>query len=1013
MRRPHPASEAILLRSLIPIALLLVALAGCSDDNSFAAIESARLVANPSAVTFNLPGASEGSAETQILLTNAGGATLTVQSVTVVEGDEVKEVDVVDADDWAAGGTEIASGDSLPLRLQWTVRDATIDTGTVTIVSTGGEATVTFQTLDIDPVLVVTSDPPGTSRADGLDVALVDAPPGTVRPVALTLTSDSIAALTITEVCLLDDAGECHTDGSTGEFSLCEGQVGTLRDCQTPEGERALQQNDNARLTVLYRPEPGSANSTSARVQISSNAAQTPRFTVTVRGTPCADGEADCLGGAPVATIEAPTAQQTHYEGMDIELRGVVSDGEDAADGLRVWWLDDGDALDLPASASPDGVTQGTVQLTAGPHFLSLFVEDSDGNIGVDGVAIVVDEPNLPPAQPTVDIAPDPAVTGDSLTASASGAIDPEGDAVEITWQWQRDGEDTEYTGTEVPAQATTAGQTWTAIASASDAFHPAVVGSASVAIENTPPTVDDVTIRGDAFTNGTLVCEAEVSDPDGAVIVTYSWRVGGETYEGNTLDVSQTGADPGDTITCVVLADDGGGGGVAQLTASITLANRRPRVLSVAISPQLILQDTQVTCAATAEDADGDVPSLSYAWTINAQPAGQGATLQLTQQTAPVAASLVCTVTATDAFDGMDMGFDTATVLLCDRAEARSCNPDDVQACRDDGLARVVVDTCGELGCENGACLQGCGDGVLEDGEACDDGDANSDETPNACRTNCELPSCGDSVTDDDETCDDGNDVDTDSCVACALAFCGDGFVEDGEETCDDGDNNDDEAPNACRTDCEPAGCGDGVVDDNEGCDDGNDNNDDACDNNCDAPFVDGDCRGGAVKLGGAPNGGMIVCKDEGNQTCEQDFGTLCPADWHLCTMDEFNRRNDGWDFPVTTRALGVIFCRPGGGAGHFTVPDSAGLSDNLGTDERFNCYYGSSRPSCTAGYGCNEREARALCCAPQANCGNGVVDHAEEQCDDGNADNGDDCLNNCAWRLPTEHGFRGTNCN
>jgi hypothetical protein len=49
------------------------------------------------------------------------------------------------------------------------------------------------------------------------------------------------------------------------------------------------------------------------------------------------------------------------------------------------------------------------------------------------------------------------------------------------------------------------------------------------------------------------------------------------------------------------------------------------------------------------------------------------------------------------------------------------------------------------------------CGDGVVQTPEACDDGEANSDLLPDACRTDCSLPSCGDRVVDQGEECDDG----------------------------------------------------------------------------------------------------------------------------------------------------------------------------------------------------------------------------------------------------------------
>ncbi|HEV8323568.1 MAG TPA: hypothetical protein VG389_18265, partial [Myxococcota bacterium] len=74
----------------------------------------------------------------------------------------------------------------------------------------------------------------------------------------------------------------------------------------------------------------------------------------------------------------------------------------------------------------------------------------------------------------------------------------------------------------------------------------------------------------------------------------------------------------------------------------------------------------------------------------------------------------------------------------------------------------------CTALAVRNGPdCPLLCGNGRIDMGEACDDGAANSNTMPDACRTNCGLPYCSDGVTDvmRGETCDDGNTLDGDQC--------------------------------------------------------------------------------------------------------------------------------------------------------------------------------------------------------------------------------------------------------
>lgn len=93
------------------------------------------------------------------------------------------------------------------------------------------------------------------------------------------------------------------------------------------------------------------------------------------------------------------------------------------------------------------------------------------------------------------------------------------------------------------------------------------------------------------------------------------------------------------------------------------------------------------------------------------------------------------------------------------------------------------------------------CGDGRVDPGEECDDGNAFDDDW---CTNACELPACGDGLVQPHagEACDEGADnSDAGPCTsACELAVCGDGLVHEGVEACDDGNA---KGGDGCEPDC------------------------------------------------------------------------------------------------------------------------------------------------------------------------------------------------------------------
>ncbi len=166
------------------------------------------------------------------------------------------------------------------------------------------------------------------------------------------------------------------------------------------------------------------------------------------------------------------------------------------------------------------------------------------------------------------------------------------------------------------------------------------------------------------------------------------------------------------------------------------------------------------------------------------------------------------------------------------------------------------------EAACTNSSTVEvicsptaGCGNGVLDVGEQCDDNNAvNTDACTNACRTAV----CGDGISGPSpEECDDGNGVNTDACSnSCLTVACGNGRVDPGEQ-CD--------GTAGCSATCRTLGCGDGIVTAPETCDDSNAIDTDACTNSCRVAA----CGDGVVQTG-------VEDCDDGNTV----GGDACPAD-------------------------------------------------------------------------------------------------------------------------------------
>lgn len=270
------------------------------------------------------------------------------------------------------------------------------------------------------------------------------------------------------------------------------------------------------------------------------------------------------------------------------------------------------------------------------------------------------------------------------------------------------------------------------------------------------------------------------------------------------------------------------------------------------------------------------------------------------------------------------------------------------------------------------------CGNGDVDPGEQCDDG--NVDNTDH-CLADCSLAVCGDGfVKAGSEQCDDGNSDDDDSCVpGCYAAACGDGYLYVGVEECDDGNSAvDDECSNECTVTVPPGPmCGNGEVEPGSGeeCDDGNRDNDD----NCVAGCVQWSCGDGYV------HGVFETCDDanlDNHDDCVNVDGACLAA---TCGDGYLHEGVEGCDDGNPSNSDDCLAdCTPAYcGDGHVNIGDEVcDLEKNEGD-------YNGCNPDCQA-------------LGPY--CGDGVLDAGFETCDDKNTDPGDGCDEMCQSELPPE---------
>jgi len=147
------------------------------------------------------------------------------------------------------------------------------------------------------------------------------------------------------------------------------------------------------------------------------------------------------------------------------------------------------------------------------------------------------------------------------------------------------------------------------------------VAGSEEAA--NQPPRVERLRLEpAEPMPGDTLRALATVRDPDGdRVTQSFRWQVAGRELPESGAEIELRGVAKGDEIEVWATASDGRAQSEA-VTASATVANRRPVLENVALQPAgSVVPGEPAVAMPVAKDPDGDPLEYRFRWTVNETP--------------------------------------------------------------------------------------------------------------------------------------------------------------------------------------------------------------------------------------------------------------------------------------------------------------------------------------------------------------------------------------------------------
>jgi hypothetical protein len=248
---------------------------------------------------------------------------------------------------------------------------------------------------------------------------------------------------------------------------------------------------------------------------------------------------------------------------------------------------------------------------------VEVSVEDGHGGTATASAGPVTVK-NTPPTIASVAITPANPTETSVLTCVVTDVVDVDGDTTTTAIEWRVNGT---VSGTAATLSGSSFrrgdGVTCSAIARDAGGASPSI-SSDPVIIENTPPTLASADISDPAPTRGSLLLinAGATADVDGdTVSLLVDWYINDVLF--TTASSLLTGFVRGDTVKAVVTPTDGITPGAPITTATVTVLNSLPQVLSVGIGPTNPTVASTLVANVVSSDADADALTLNYEWYV------------------------------------------------------------------------------------------------------------------------------------------------------------------------------------------------------------------------------------------------------------------------------------------------------------------------------------------------------------------------------------------------------------